>query len=97
MCTVSMIMDHYSDKWHELVPEPELPYKPTVPHPFTLRPINYEPLVTDEEIREFRTLLKRAREYDKRNNEPECELESKKQRVRELAEELGIGDKINFL
>lgn len=97
MCVVSLITDHYHDKWQEkLISKPQLPYKPTIP-PFQFPPINIEPQITDEEIREFRTLLERAREYDKRNNEPECELESKKQRVRELAEELGIGDKINFL
>ncbi len=46
--------------------------------------------ITPEEIAEFRRLLDRAREYDKRNNEPECEMESKRQKLLDLAKELGI-------
>lgn len=47
-------------------------------------------MITPEEIAEFRRLLKRAREYDRRNNEPDCELEEKKARLRDLAKELGV-------
>lgn len=83
MCTYSMIVDHFSEKWQRRVDEPTLTY--TVPYP----------AITQAELDEFRELLKRAREYDKRNNEPDCELESKKERVRKLAEELGV--KVDFL
>jgi hypothetical protein len=38
--------------------------------------------------------LERAREYDRKNGEPDCELDEKKQRLQKLAEELGI--KIGF-
>jgi hypothetical protein len=85
MCTVSMVMDHYWDKWQ--------PYQPS--NPFV--PIGVVPLpaISKEEIEEFRRLLERAREYDKRNNEPDCELAQKRERVKRLAEELGV--KIDFL
>jgi len=84
-----MIMDHYDDKWNKKIQEPK-----TIPFvPYT-QPVG-QPHITPEEIEEFRTLLERAREYDKRNNEPECEMESKKKRILDLAKELGV--EINFL
>jgi hypothetical protein len=47
-------------------------------------------VIPQEDIDEFYRLLERAREYDKRHNEPECELEEKKARLIKLADELGI-------
>lgn len=84
MCVVSMVMDHYWDKWKDRTPAPYHPVMPTIP----TWPL--EPAITPEEIREFRKLLDRAREYDRKNNEPDCELEEKRQRVKRLAEELGV-------
>lgn len=85
MCVMSMIMDHYGDKWENHV---MIPYPPLVPQP----PIEVKivPPVTPEEVEEFRELLERARKYDKEHNEPNCELESKKQKIRDLAKELGV-------
>jgi hypothetical protein len=112
MCVVSMIMDHYGDKWRDR--QQQWPY--TTPYPYQpLQPKQEsdeeyqkrlaefferaaqpkEPAITDAEIKEFRQLLERAREYDKRNNEPECELEEKKEAVRQVAKQLGV--EINFL
>lgn len=64
-----------------------------------------EPLTDDEikalrefvkdDIPLFKDLLERARQYDIDNNEPDCELQEKKQRILDLAEELGI--EIDFL
>jgi hypothetical protein len=92
MCVVSMIMDHYDDKWNKKIQEPQTikPDFPNTPYKFP-----QQPYITPEEIEEFRTLLERAREYDKRNNEPDCEMESKRQRILDLAKELGV--EINFL
>lgn len=91
MCVTSVIYDHYHDKWwdrywknHELHPlQPYIPPIPSVPPP------------TDEEIKEFRTLLARAREYDKKHNQPDCETEEKRRKVKELADLLGI--EVGFL
>ena len=77
-----MIMDHYGDKWG---------YKPQSLPPFTPMP----PIITPEEIEEFRKLLERAREYDKKNNEPDCEIAEKRDRIKALADNLGV--KIDFL
>jgi hypothetical protein len=38
----------------------------------------------------FRDLLKRAREYDKRMNQPDCELDDKRKELRKLAKKLGV-------
>jgi hypothetical protein len=81
MCVVSMVMDHYWDKWS---PPPQLPTFPMVP-----------PTITPEEVEEFRKLLERAREYDKKNNEPDCEIAEKRDRIKALADSLDV--KIDFL
>lgn len=107
MCVVSMIMDHYSDKWRDRLPQPQgpqpfFPYTPSVPpqspedqrkalEQFMYRP----PAITDAEILEFRQLLDRAREYDKRNNEPDCEIAEKREAVLRIAKQLGV--EISFL
>lgn len=87
MCTVSMIMQHYDDKWSKYIEDAAKIYEPTVT-------ISY-PTITPEEIAEFRELLERARQYDIRHNQPNCELESKKKKVRDLADMLGV--KVDFL
>jgi hypothetical protein len=107
MCVVSMIMDHYRDRWEPRIPRTDDPfYYPPAPVP--LRPQQQwdpkdlqqfmapkPPAITPEEIAEFRKLLDRAREYDKRNNEPECELAEKRDAVLAIAKALGV--EISFL
>lgn len=102
MCTVSMIMDHYNDKWRQRLPntypEPyswpsQMPPTQTVPDGLGalaefLKPKT--PAITPEEIAEFRALLERAREYDRRNNEPDCELDTKRQALKDIASQLGV-------
>ena len=75
MCSVSMIMEHKYDEWMRRTPPP-----------FVYTP----PAITQQEVDEFRRLLERAREYDKKNNEPDCELEEKRQKLLTLAKELGV-------
>lgn len=81
MCVVSMVLDHYTTTW----PRKHWP-QPTVYPPIT-PPQTYP---TQEEIRDFRELLDRAREYDKRNNEPDCEMDDKKKLLKEMADKLGV-------
>ena len=89
MCVVSMIFDHYHDKWKKY-----MPYTPSLPLPYVFEPYTSSP-ITYEEIAEFRKLLERAREYDKKNNQPDCELEEKRNKLKKLAEELGV--EIDFI
>lgn len=103
MCTVSMIMDHYGDKWRPLVqpwPEPYQPWTTNPPQPQPQKALTPEdvarilapkpPVISAEEIAEFRRLLDRAREYDKRNNEPDCELAEKRDALKVIAAALGV-------
>jgi hypothetical protein len=85
-----MVMDHTWDKWQKYVPPQPLPYRPVEIEPYTPQPLPF----TDTEIEDLRDLLRRAREYDKDTDQPDCELEEKKQRLLKLAEELGVKDKV---
>lgn len=87
MCTVSMIMDHYREQWQPRLDQ-VIPYQGTTT-------IMLQPAITPEEIAEFRKLLERAREYDRKNNEPDCELDEKKQALLAIAAKLGV--EISFL
>lgn len=78
MCVVSMVSDYYREQWE---PRTQPTWVPT---------IIGEPAVTDAEIREFRKLLERAREYDRRTGQPDCELAEKKAALKAIAEKLGI-------
>lgn len=91
MCVYSMVMDFYGDSWRYRWDK----FQQT--HP--IQPAIFPPQtpITDDEISELRKLLEKAREYDKKNNEPDCELEEKKKKLMELAKEMGIEDKVNFL
>jgi hypothetical protein len=92
MCTVSMVMDHYWEKWRYLPGvTPTVPYVPTV-IPVSIVPA---PAISPAEVEEFRRLLERAREYDRANGEPDCELAEKRERIKGLADELGVP--IDFL
>ncbi len=84
-----MVSDHYIDKWKEKI-EPFVPSSPFAPFVYPT-----QPQIPQEEIDEFKKLLERAREYDRKNNEPDCELEEKKTLLKELAKKLGV--EINFL
>ena len=86
-----MITDHYLDKWGKYVPS-----YPTVPitAPF-FPPQLPDPKELQEQLEEFQKLITRAKEYDKKNNEPDCELDEKRQALKKIADELGI--EIKFL
>jgi hypothetical protein len=81
-----MVIDHHLEKWRQPIPTTT----PFAPYAFPM-PIN---MPTQKEIDEFHALLKRAREYDAKHNQPDCEMEEKRQKLLELSEQLGI--KISF-
>lgn len=121
MCVVSMIQEHYKDKWGKPPyrwPQQD-PYQWPNQDPYLSPPseseesfkerlkkfmdeVNKQPAdkgpvqkpISNEEIEEFRQLLTKAREYDQKNNQPDCGLEDKRKRLLELAEELGVGKQI---
>jgi hypothetical protein len=85
MCAVSMVMDGKFDDWYRRYSVPAGPDW-TVPLP----PPPVVPLPTPLEVEEFRRLLERAREYDRRNGEPDCEMDEKRRKLKSLAEQLGV-------
>jgi hypothetical protein len=96
MCVVSMIGDHYNDKWNQppyneffkkIFNEPVQPYNP----------LGKEVGVTKEqfealkkEVEEMKQLLIRAKIYDEKNNEPNCEIEDKIKLLKVIAEKMGV-------
>lgn len=92
MCVVSMITDHYREKWdqpglwplHD--PIPTWPYETTVP----LGPTKQQFDDLKKEVLEMKELLKRALKYDADNNEPHCEMDEKVKLVKEVASAVGV-------
>lgn len=88
MCVYSMMADDKFDQWKRRYwPDktwPDSPY--TAPPP----PVPHVPFPTQLELDEFRRLLEKAREYDKKNKQCPCEEEQKKEFLRQAAKALGI-------
>lgn len=82
MCAYSMIVDHKIHEWQDRL-RPKLPVPPFLPTP-------QPPQITKEEVEEFRRLLERAREYDQRTNQPDCEDGDKKRALKLIADKLGV-------
>lgn len=78
MCVYSMIVDHYTEKWSHWLPVNPSPTPPLV-----------SPLLTPSELDDFGSLLRRAVRYDDDNAQSDCELEAKKEKLRDLARQLG--------
>lgn len=83
MCAVSMVLDHYQDKWND-------PLRHWVfnPSPFEVSREEFEAL--KKEVLEMKELLKRAKKYDADNNQPDCEIDEKVALVRKVAELVGV-------
>lgn len=89
---MSMIMDSYGEYWQRKFDEyNSKPYtEPSLP-PIPRQP----PIITPTELELFKIQLEKAKIYDKKNGEPDCELEEKKKKLLLLARELGV--EITFL
>jgi hypothetical protein len=83
MCVVSMVTDHYRDKWPGIYPL--IPLTPG--EPFKINPSDFDKIferinkpeppkqgimITADQWLEYMSLKNKAVEYDKRNNEPHC-------------------------
>lgn len=91
MCVVSMIGDHY--QYH--LPK-RYPWIDGQGLPFT-NPATALSVVSREEfdalkrdVEEMKEMLKRAKEYDDRNGEPDCEVDEKINLLRKVAKLVGI-------
>lgn len=76
MCVISMVIDAKAYEWDQRY--------------FQIPAIPYPPMPTRQELDEFHRLLARAREYDKKHGEPDCEIEEKKAKLKAMADELGV-------
>ena len=67
MCAVSMVSDHFRDKW----PQPVMPLHPLQPfgQPLT-RPVIR--VISEEEWAEYQALKRKAVEYDIATHQPDC-------------------------
>lgn len=82
MCTVSMVGDHYRDRISRLYPNVYSWPATTM----TIPPVSREEFdALKREVEQMKDLLKRAKEYDERNGEPDCEIEEKMDLLRRVA------------
>lgn len=90
MCVVSMIGDHYRDKWQPGWQQaPNVPINP-FPHVFPTQDMSGELAKLKKEVEEMKELLKRAVKYDADNGQPRCENDEKIQFLRQVAEAVGL-------
>lgn len=96
MCTVSMIGDHYRDRFPEKYPG-WFPGAPTqgqsqrpiiIQQPSSVSKEEFEALRRD--VEEMKALLKRAKIYDEANGEPDCEMDEKVALLKKVAELVGV-------
>lgn len=88
MCTVSMIGDHYTEKWREINPQ-TWPYQ-TGGFTFEVAISRHEFDALKRDVEECKALLKRAKKYDEDNGEPDCEMEEKMELIRKVAKAVGV-------
>jgi hypothetical protein len=85
-----MVADHFITKWIP-APEPVLPgVVPAIPMPTTWPPVAPYVGPTREQVQELIELLKAAKRIDEATGQPDCELDAKKQLLRQMAKHLGL-------
>ena len=87
MCAVSMVADHYTRKWDRWIPPRDM-----IPGHIT---INDGPTKADfeelkKEVRDLKELIIAAKKYDEENNQPDCENDEKFDKLRKIADLVGI-------
>lgn len=86
MCATSMIGDYYKDTFQK---QPWFPNMPSVTVPAVpITRAEFDDL--KRQVGEMVELLKRAKDYDARNNEPECEMDEKMDLLRRVAKLVGV-------
>ena len=88
MCTVSMIGDHYRDKWEKTWPTV---VPSVVPGTYIFPQVSKEDFdKLKTEVMEMKELLKKAKIYDIEHNQPNCEIEDKMDFLRKVAKLVGV-------
>lgn len=82
MCVVSMVSDHYLEKWDN---------RWNSVNPYRLDTISrYEFEELKKEVKELKELLIRAKKYDEEHHEHQCETEEKVRLLKEVAKLVGV-------
>ena len=88
MCVVSMVGEHYTDKYKRTWPD----FSQWQGHTWTIGPEvskkEFDELKKD--VLEMKELLKKAKEYDKKNGEPDCEIDDKVALLKKIAKMVGV-------
>lgn len=89
MCVVSMIGDHYNDKWKD--------WKQVEPSTTAVNPLFFPTYATKEDIEslrkevlEMKELLKKAIQYDIINNQKNCQNTDKLAFLKKVADLVGV-------
>lgn len=85
MCMVSNV----GDQWNETFPN-KWPYLNPPPVTFPLDVSREEFNALKREVEELKKLLKAAKEYDEKTNQPDCEMEEKIKLIKQVAELVGV-------
>lgn len=83
MCVVSFVGDHFQQRWE--------PFKqPSLQQYYQTSPTKEEFEQLKKEVLDMKELLRKAKIYDEKNNEPNCEIEDKMKFLREVAKLVGV-------
>lgn len=85
MCVVSLVGDHYSDKWTS-------PLMTSSGHTVTFTaPVTREEFeVLKKDVLEMKALLIKAKLYDEQTGQKDCEMETKLATLRKIADLVGV-------
>jgi hypothetical protein len=104
MCVVSNLGDHYGRRdtfpWQPAPPAPwTLPPQPLLPQRQDFQKILDEWIARNEKtgddplekrVAALEELLRKGKEHDAATGQPDCELDEKRERLKQLARELGV-------
>lgn len=93
MCVVSAVMQYGNDEYRRRLDELQKQWPSWTPsQPLTSIPRKLEQDLAQlrKDFEEFKKLILSAKEYDEKTGQPDCELESKKDSIRKIAEQLGV-------
>lgn len=90
MCVVSMVGDHYADRWQRYVlpPSPLNPFPSVTQIEVPVSRAEFEAL--KREVEDMKALLKRAKKYDEETGQPDCEVDDKVALLKRVAEAVGV-------
>lgn len=85
MCTVSMVGDHYNERWQQYTPDLS-----RAPLHIITPPSRAEFDALKREVEEMKELLHAAKRIDTVTGQPDCEMESKLAVLRAVADLVGV-------